>query len=207
MQKVRDTGLWEKTAILFTSDHGWNHGEHGLMGKHTVIDRKKGWPFYEEVAHTPLLLRVPGLSPGARSDLLVQPVDMMPTLLEIASAGGGSALGGGLRPPDAIHGRSFLNALKGQAAHTRRIAVTSATLTPDPTSTIYSNITDGEWSLNYGGEGGEALLHHLPSDPRQERNVIQEQRSKAAALHAEYVRLLETIGTEEDRLKLRRRLE
>ena len=196
VQKVRDMGLWDKTAILFTADHGWYHGEHGLMGKHTVLDPKNGWPFYEEVAHTPLILHLPGLKMGPRSNLLVQPVDMMPTLLEIA----------GLRPPEGLHGRSFLKPLKGEASPQRKIAVTSATLSTDAAFTVYSTITDGEWALNYGGESGEAILHHLPSDAGQERNVIRQNREKAVALHAEYLRLLEAVGTEESRLKLRRTL-
>ena len=196
IQKVSDMGLWDNTAILFTADHGWYHGEHGLMGKHTVLEPRKGWPFYEEVAHTPLILRIPGLEMGKRSDLLVQPVDMMPTLLEIF----------GLRAPDGLHGRSFLPALKGDAPNERKIAVTSGTLFADPSFTVYSTITDGEWVLNYGGEGGEALLHHLASDPGQERNVIRQEREKAVGLHSEYLKLLQAIGTDESRLKLRTHL-
>ena len=196
IQKVIDMGLWEKTAILFTSDHGWYHGEHKLMGKHTVLDPKKGWPFYEEVAHTPFLLRVPGLQTGVRSDLLVQPVDMMPTLLDVAE----------VRAPADIHGKSVLPALKNSGEPVRQYAVTSATLPVDPETISYSTITDGEWSLNYGGENGPAILHCLSSDPVQERNVISEQRAKAVTLHAEYVKLLEAIGTEESRLKPRRNL-
>lgn len=194
LQKVRDMGLWDKSVILFTADHGWIHGEHGLMGKHTVLEPKKGWPFYQEVSRIPFILRVPGWQNGVRSNLLAQPVDMMPTLLDILH----------LPAPDGIHGRSLAAALKGEAPPPRKFAVTSGTLPIAPDTIAYSAITDGEWVLNYGGAQAEALLHHLPSDPAQQRNLIREHRATAEALHAEYVRFLQEIGTDEDRLKLRR---
>src|SRR5262249_18018599 len=83
LEKVRDLGLWDQTCIVFMADHGWYFGEHGYIGKHTVLDRRAGWPLYQEVAHIPMLVRVPGLPPG-RCDALCQPADLLPTLCELA---------------------------------------------------------------------------------------------------------------------------
>ena len=33
LDKIRKLGIWEDTAIIFTSDHGFCFGEHGLLGK------------------------------------------------------------------------------------------------------------------------------------------------------------------------------
>jgi len=47
-------------------------------------------------------------------------------------------------------------------------------------------------------------LYHLPSDPRQEQNLIDAEPAIARALHERYVAELEAIGTDESRLALRR---
>jgi len=63
-EKLDDLGIWEETAVIFTSDHGFYLGEHGLVGKHTVLEPEKGWPLYGEVAHIPLMVKVPGTEGG-----------------------------------------------------------------------------------------------------------------------------------------------
>ena len=195
LDRVRDLGLWDNTAIAFISDHGWYHGEHGYMGKHTVLDRKLGWPFYEEVAHIPFLLRVPGQFESGRSDVLVQPVDVMPTLLEVM----------GIEPPDGLDGSSALPALAG-GAPPREIAVTSPLMSADATVRYYSTITDGRWTLIYAGENAEAELYDLDADPRQAQDVCAENRPIAEDLHNKHVALLQGIDTPGDRLALRRTL-
>ncbi len=57
----------------------------------------------------------------------------------------------------------------------------------------------------YQGAGGPEL-YHLPSDPKQEKNVFGENREVARRLHAEHVRLLEELDTPEEYLKHRREL-
>ena len=76
--QVENMGLMEKTAIIFTSDHGFYFGEHGgLFGKMTYDKRPDGrlyrfgddgayWahsPLYEELVRIPLLIYLPGLEP------------------------------------------------------------------------------------------------------------------------------------------------
>lgn len=196
LEKVKDLGLWEKTCIIFMADHGWYFGEHGYVGKHTVIDRKDGWQLYEEVGHIPLLIRIPGLSPR-RCDALCQPVDLLPTICELV----------GIAAPAGIHGVSFAPALRGKDGGARKIAVNSHTLQVDPDWKIYSTITDGEWTLHYPGQnqhGAKPELYHLPTDPHEQTNRFDEQRNIAERLHAAYIALLEEIGTPEEKLALRR---
>jgi arylsulfatase A-like enzyme len=60
IEKIEELGLFEDTAIIFTSDHGFYLGEHGLVGKSIIVGGHQGYaPLYEEVAHIPLIIKLP----------------------------------------------------------------------------------------------------------------------------------------------------
>jgi len=59
---------------------------------------------------------------------------------------------------------------------------------------VYSTVTDGEWTLVYGGELAPPELYHLPSAPRQERKVMAEHPEVATDLHRRHLALLETLA-------------
>ena len=193
VDRVRELGLDDETVVVFTADHGFYIGDHGYIGKHTVLERDKGWPLYDVIGHCPLLLRVPGMEPR-RCDALCQHVDLMPTLLDLA----------GIDGPGATHGRSLGPVLRGEAESVRDFAINSVTLPTKPHVRAYSTATDGEYALIYAGDQAPAELYHLPSDPGQERNIIDSQRDVARGLHQRYVSELEAMGTAEERLSLRR---
>ena len=66
-------GVGGKTAIAFTADHGEGFDEHGHRGH--------GVRLYQETAHVPLALRVPGTAGGIRVTFPVQHIDLAPTFL------------------------------------------------------------------------------------------------------------------------------
>ena len=70
-----------------------------------------------------------------------------------------------------------------------------------------TTITTDEWSLLYSIEPGQSWLYHLPSDPKQQKNVINEHTTVAQDLHQKLVEFLkETNLTHEllePRLELR----
>ncbi|MEW6358410.1 MAG: sulfatase [Planctomycetota bacterium] len=193
LQKVQDLGLMDDTAILFTADHGFLLGEQGRIGKHTVLKPKEGWPLYEEIARIPLLVWMPEIKERRDLDALVQPVDMMASMLDMA----------GVDIPGNLHGRSFLPVIRGNESSVRECAVSSGSITGDPSFICYSGITDGEWSYHCGGENGETQLYHLPSDPQQQKNVLGKNQAIAKRLHAWYIDLLKSIGASEELIALR----
>jgi N-acetylglucosamine-6-sulfatase len=73
--------------VIFTSDNGFQAGEHRVM--------HKGWP-YQESVEIPLIMRATGL-PAQRSTQLVSSVDISWTILEFA----------GVATPRALDGRSL----------------------------------------------------------------------------------------------------
>src|SRR5690606_23151109 len=69
-------GLADSTIIVFTSDHGYHMGEHGLWQKMSL---------FEESSRVPLLMVVPGLtSPKSVVATPVSHLDLYPTLTELA---------------------------------------------------------------------------------------------------------------------------
>ncbi|CAH8293822.1 choline-sulfatase [Mariniflexile fucanivorans] len=74
--ELKKNGMYENTYIIFTSDHGDNLGEHGLMGnKHT--------PMEASVA-VPLVITGPRVKQGVKIETPVSLVDMYPTIMNMA---------------------------------------------------------------------------------------------------------------------------
>lgn len=76
LEKLEETGLAENTVVVLWGDHGWHLGEHAVWGKHTL---------FEESLLAPLVIRTPGMKKaGAKTDAIVETVDIYPTLCELA---------------------------------------------------------------------------------------------------------------------------
>jgi arylsulfatase A-like enzyme len=180
--KLDDLGLRDSTLVIHLSDHGHFLGEHGIQGKPTSGPLQ----IYEELGRITLLVRHPdGRGGGRVSTALAQPVDVCATVLDAAGVARDAPIRAGM------DGRSLLGVLDGGAredeAH-RRVAYTSRHpfLQRRPTPVT---ITTHEWAYVYwpGDGGARSELYHLPSDPRQARDVIAEHRAPASELRDEYL--------------------
>lgn len=74
---LTDRGRMGRTAVVVTSDHGEQFGEHRLWFHHGSL--------YNESVQVPLIVRAPGQTP-ARVDGLTATVDIAPTVLELVGA-------------------------------------------------------------------------------------------------------------------------
>ena len=72
---LREAGLWDKTAIVVTGDHGEGFGEHGVT--------EHGFDLYTAQTRVPFIVRVPGLAPR-RVQAPAGHVDIAPTLVNLA---------------------------------------------------------------------------------------------------------------------------
>ena len=78
LEELQRQGLRENTLVLFTSDNGYFHAEHGLADK---------WYPHEESIRVPLIVRDPrmaGAQRGHTRDDFTLNVDLAPTLLAAA---------------------------------------------------------------------------------------------------------------------------
>jgi arylsulfatase A-like enzyme len=77
VQALRDMGELDNTVLVFTSDHGYFYGEHGLNEERRLA--------YEETARIPLIVRYPAVArAGAEESRLTQIIDIAPTVVELA---------------------------------------------------------------------------------------------------------------------------
>jgi arylsulfatase len=88
MDELKAQGVYEDTLVVFTTDNGYFHGEHGLADK---------WYPYEESIRVPLIVkdvRIPTERRGKTDDRLVLNVDLAETLLGVA----------GVKAPETMQG-------------------------------------------------------------------------------------------------------
>jgi len=214
LEKIADLGLLADTVVMLTTDHGFLHGEHGIMGKSLI--GKGGLtniPLYEEINHIPLIVHYPGAGAGTR-EAVVQPLDIMPTILELAGAD----------IPATVHGRSYAGVLRGEGDHHRDFAVTSPYL---GAAAGAATVTSGRWSAILwctpkeqevpdravdGFEKPQAMvlepvdrLFDLESDPTQQHDVAGEHPEVVADLRARAVAFWQEVGTDESILSRWRR--
>jgi len=95
---LRDTGRWDDTVVIVTSDHGEQACDHWLI-------QKLGW--FDQSYHVPLIVRDPRHPDqhGTVVDAFTEHVDLLPTLLELV---------GTTDPPLQCDGRSLVPFLEGR---------------------------------------------------------------------------------------------
>lgn len=76
LDTLRRHGLYEKSLIIFVSDHGEEFDEHGGFGHANNL--------FNETLNVPLIVKWPGQRKGQKVPALAQHVDLLPTLLRTA---------------------------------------------------------------------------------------------------------------------------
>ncbi|MCC9609501.1 sulfatase [Blastopirellula sp. JC732] len=149
--------LTDDTIVVLWGDHGWKLGEHNCWCKHTN---------FENDANAPLIIRAPGQkSPGAKSEALVEFVDIYPTLCELAD----------LSLPERLEGTSAAPLLDTPDAKWK-----SAAFSQYPRGNImgYTMKTDQyrftAWKNKKTGEVVATELYDHQVDPAENENVAGE---------------------------------
>ena len=180
----RDGATLHPTALARGPwDHGFLHGEHGKIGKHTLGDDP--WPLYEEIARVPLLIRLPDGPRGEAKDQLVQPVDLRPTILELC----------GVKDDTPMHGKGLGRILDGQNVRLREMALSAACVKDRQNLFSRLTITQEEgWSVIVGRREDPIELYNLNEDPCQEVNIYEDNQFMALELLAMFRAFLSYVG-------------
>ena len=99
-------GKRNDTIVVFTSDHGEWLGEHLRYGK--------GYPADDAVSRVPLIISAPGGRRGRPNQGVVEAVDIVPTLLELAA----------IQIPTFLQGQSLVGAVERGEEPRKAIALT-----------------------------------------------------------------------------------
>jgi N-acetylglucosamine-6-sulfatase len=148
VDELEASGELDNTFIFFTSDNGFEQGEHRLQkGKNQA---------YEESSRVPLFVRGPGVPAGLKTEKLALNTDFAPTFADMA----------GVELP--ADGRSLVPLLGGADLPWR----TSVLLERLPTQNGYRAVRTGTHKyVEYNN--GEKELYDLVSDPYELDNIYE----------------------------------
>lgn len=166
---IEEAGIRDNTIIMVWSDHGWHLGDMGVWGKATN---------YEIATRVPLIVWTPDMpqqSRGARTEALVELIDMYPTLCDLA----------GLEKPGQLEGTSFAPLLENPKRKWKTAAFSQ-----------YPNPALREWAANPLSQGVRETffgplffeLYDHKKDPSETRNIASRHPELVAKLLTQFNR-------------------
>ena len=160
---LRTGERYDEITTKFYSDTSGDvfDGNDGMAGKKRSS--------FEGGVRLPFLARWPGVTqPGRTSDRVIANYDLLPTLAELM----------GVPCPAGKDGESYLPELRGESQPPREAPVIFASARGP------ALVTPDGWKLRQVTTPGDNLyqLYHLPTDYREERNVVFEQRERVERL-------------------------
>ncbi|MGH2346205.1 MAG: sulfatase [Chloroflexota bacterium] len=173
LHTLREQGYFEDSLILLLADHGHPLADHGKFLKGS--DR-----LYNELLKVPFMIRFPrGEYGGRRVKALGQFHDVLPTILDAL---------GLANDTEALAGRSLMPVIRGERDHARESIVTGYH------EGIDRCVRDETWSYISRPPGEPDELYNLIEDPRERRNLIDEQPEEARRLARAFGKLYALTG-------------
>jgi arylsulfatase len=175
LDELKAQGLLENTLVVFTTDNGYFHGEHGLADK---------WYPHEESIRVPLIVRDPRLPEtrrGAVNGELVHNVDLAPTIL--AAAG---------RPlPAGMQGRDFapLYLAAETPAWREDFFYEHAVIRDRDFIPASEALVTREWKYLLWPDSGTEELFHLTRDPGEQVNLAATETERLEAMRRRFAEL------------------
>ena len=149
VKTLKETGMWDNTVLVFSSDHGDMIGERGLWFKKTLFD---------PAVRVPMIIRIPDRS-AQRIKAPVSLIDLLPTFTELA----------GIPPQELvtkIEGRSLLPLLDKDDPE----RITYCEHLDGAVTAPRVMLRKGSWKLVFS-EAYPAQLYDLSTDPNELNNL------------------------------------
>ena len=151
LNKVYELNLERDTLIIFTTDHGHQLGEHGLVGK-------VAWGMFPELMDIPLIIRHPEeICAGERFYEYVQSHDLFTTILESI----------GIKVAWKVDGVNILEYVEKEHEYFKRNYITCS-------FGNYLMYRDDDYWLIINRRGEEARLYDIKRDPELRNNIASE---------------------------------
>ena len=161
---LKESGQYENTIILFTSDNGGHLPD--LANNGPLRDGKQS--MYEGGLRVPTLVVWPGqIAAGSSTNQVNVSMDIYPTLLQLA----------GVEINHAIEGRSFLNTLLGNSVEEEERVLYFTRREGGLTygGKAYHALRKGDWKLLQNSPYQPMELYNLKTDPKEENDLIKSQ--------------------------------
>ena len=178
LAELKKQNLLEDTLVIFTTDNGYYHGEHGLADK---------WYPHQESIRVPLIVydpRMPAEMRGTTDDNLTLNVDLAPTILNTL----------GLAIPSSMQGTDlsplYLKEKSGQPVSWR-----TEFLYEHPTIQNKNFIPRSEalvtkkWKYMFWPEFEREQLFDLTNDPHEENDLVSSQVEQLDKMRERFHRL------------------
>lgn len=187
-EKLKEKGYYDKSSILFFSDHGDYTGDYGLTEKWSV-------GFQDCLLKIPLIIKLPeGIAKGTVKHNLIENIDLFPTMADIAN----------IQPEYTHFGKSLISLMKDETDKHRDAIFAEGGYNPrepqcfeakikdpdQPMSGIYYDkirisyddpttvaraamIRTNEWKF-VSRSAGKEELYNLLLDPQEQTNLIDD---------------------------------
>ena len=163
LDKMDELGLFENTLLVFISDHGFAHGEHGIVGK----PPSALWP---EVTDIAFFIRHPGgAKAGEMSDHYASTHDVAPSILGFL----------GIEPPAPMDGQDL------------SVLLEDGEPDPRPHFTLgyhsFVRAQDDRYAMFSRYDGSAAKLYDLREDPEMRKDIAGERPAVVRSMFDDYV--------------------
>jgi uncharacterized sulfatase len=181
LDTLDSAGIADNTLVVFTSDHGYNMGHHGIWHKgngHWILKPEalpaatenipKGQRpnLFDTSLKVPMLLRWPGrIPPGVENRHVISHLDWLPTFAELAGA----------PTPEGtpLRGKSIAPLLSNPAQPEKPADFYAEYSTKHQSSTHMRAYRTADWKLVRDFKNpGRDELYHLAADPGENTNLI-----------------------------------
>jgi len=169
LDRLDSLGLSDDTIVIFTSDHGYMIGHHGLLHKGNavwIVAGKEGPRpnMFDDAMRVPLLVRWPRVvKSGTQIEQVVSNLDIFPSVTDMVGLGVPENL--------SLEGRSFVPLLRGQAARWDNTLFGQYDMHHTKKARMRM-IRTPEWKLIRHFEAGASdELYHLATDPGETENL------------------------------------
>jgi arylsulfatase A len=178
LDKLKALGLDEKTIVIFTSDNGGLHVLEFPDGPATHNGPYRGGKgfVYEGGLREPMIVRWPGKFKPAVVDTPISHLDVVPTLLTLASA----------KVPEGLDGIDISGLLLGTDKPAPRQFVWHFPHYNNQGGRPAGALRDGDWKFVTYYDTGEVQLFNLKDDVGELKNLASEEADKAAELHKQH---------------------
>ena len=195
LEQVKSLGLEDDTIVIFSSDHGYNMGHHGLQFKgngYWLVKGKKGCRpnMFESSLAVPLIIKWPGVvKPGTLVKSMVTNEDFFPSILTM--------LGVPIPEKYEYQGLDFTPFLYGKSVKNWRDAMFGQYQMINNARDSMRMVRTSNWKLvrHYKVKGKDEL-YHLKNDPNESKNLYNnpEYQSVRKKLQERLDQYMKSIG-------------